>query len=353
MLATLSEVAALIRGEVVGDGSLPIQALCSIEGATPESLIFADGDDNLKKAASSVAKAVVVAEHIKELNKPFIRVSEPLVAFITLLEHYYPARKIEPEIHPTAVIASDVVLGKNVYIGPYVVIEAGSSIGDNCVIKSHVHIGFSVSIGQGTTIHPNVTIYDACEIGSHTIIHASSVVGSDGFGYTFKDGEHLKIPHVGKVVIGNHVEIGASTVIDRATLGATMIGDGTKIDNLVQIAHSVRLGKHNILCAFTGVAGSSTSGNHVIFAANVGVSDHVTIEDGVILGARAGVPPKKVLMKGNVYIGNPARPKDKAIEQELSASRVPMLRKNLIALSQKVTELTERLEKIEREAESV
>ena len=145
------------------------------------------------------------------------------------------------------------------------------------------------------------------------------------------------------MVIENDVEIGASTMIDRATLGHTSIGEGTKIDNLVQIAHSVKLGKHNILCAFTGIAGSTRSGNHVTFAANVGVSDHVKIDDGVILGARTGVPPKKHLRQGNIYLGNPARPKDKALEQELAVTRIPFMRKNLQALSERVAQLSEKI----------
>lgn len=139
------------------------------------------------------------------------------------------------------------------------------------------------------------------------------------------------------------MEIGANTVVDRATLGSTVVGAGTKIDNLVQVAHSVKLGKHNILCAFTGIAGSTTSGNHVVFAANVGVSDHVRIDDGVILGARAGVPPKKHLKQGNVYLGSPARPRDKAIEQELAVTRIPLMRKNLKNLSDRVEKLSQRL----------
>jgi len=149
---------------------------------------------------------------------------------------------------------------------------------------------------------------------------------------------------VGRVIIQNDVEIGANTVIDRATIGATVIGEGTKIDNLVQVAHSVKLGQHNILCAFTGIAGSTVSGNHVVFAANVGVSDHVRIDDGVILGARAGVPPKKHLRQGNVYLGNPARPKDKAIEHELATTRIPIMRKHLKRLSEKVNALIEQMQ---------
>ena len=350
MNASLYEIATLVQGVVVGDEKLMISALSPIDNIIDNALIFAEGTDNLKRAEASNAAAIIVSSNVTDINKPVIKVANPFIAFIKLLNHFYPEKKPAPGIHPTAVIAAGVVLGKNVSIAPYTVIESGCVIGDNCIIKSHVHIGHNVEIGANTTLHPQVTIYDNCKIGARVSIHASTVVGSDGFGYTLEDGQHLKVPHVGHVIIENDVEIGANTVIDRATLGATVIGEGTKIDNLVQIAHSVKLGKHNILCAFTGIAGSTASGNHVIFAANVGVSDHVRIDDGVILGARAGVPPRKHLKQGVVYLGNPARPRDKAIEQELATTRIPLMRKNLKALSEKITQLTDRMEIIDKES---
>ena len=349
MNASLKEIAALIEGVVVGDESLIISALSPIDTILPNALVFAEGTDNLKLAENSNASAILVANDVQHTNKPIIRVAHPFKAFIELLYHYYPAEPAVIGVHPTAVIADDVQLGKNVSISPYVIIESGSVIGDNCVIKSHVHIGHYVTIGEGTTLHPHVTLYDHSKLGARVIVHASSVIGSDGFGYTFEQGAHLKVPHVGQVIIEDDVEIGANSVIDRATLGATVIGEGTKIDNLVQVAHSVKLGKHNILCAFTGIAGSTTSGNHVIFAANVGVSDHVRIDDGVILGARAGVPPKKHLKQGNIYLGSPARPKDKAIEQELALTRIPFIRKKLTTLTTKVEQMSEQLVRLEQE----
>ncbi len=349
MNASLFEIAALVQGVVVGNENLTISALSPIDNIMANALVFAEGSDNLKRAEASNASAILVANNITNMTKPIIQVQNPFVAFIKLLNHFYPRSKPIAGIHPTAIIADDVVIGKGVAIAPYVVIESGSVIGDNCVIKSHVHIGHHVSLGSDTTIHPHVTIYDNTQIGSRVCIHASTVIGSDGFGYTLEAGQHLKVPHVGHVVIKDDVEIGANTVIDRATLGTTYIGEGTKIDNLVQVAHSVKLGKHNILCAFTGIAGSTASGDHVIFAANVGVSEHVKIDDGVILGARAGVPPRKHLKQGNIYLGNPARPKDKAIEQELATTRIPLMRKNLKTLSEKVAHLAERVELLDKE----
>lgn len=350
MNASLFEIAALVQGVVVGDDQLMISALSPIDNIMANALVFAEGSDNLKHAEASQAAAILVASNVEQVSKPIIKVANPFTAFIRLLNHYYPQKKPAPGIHPTACIADGVILGKNTSIGPYVTIASGCTIGDNCIIKSHVCLGHDVTLGNDTTIHPQVTIYDQSQIGSRVCIHASSVIGSDGFGYTLEEGQHLKVPHVGHVIIEDDVEIGANTVVDRATLGTTVIGEGTKIDNLVQIAHSVKIGKHNIICAFTGIAGSTVSGNHVIFAANVGVSDHVRIDDGVILGARAGVPPRKHLKQGNIYLGNPARPKDKAIEQELATSRIPLMRKNVKTLSDKVTLLAQKLEILEKES---
>ncbi len=343
MNASLSELAKIVQGVVVGDETCLISGLSPIENITKNALVFAEGRENLELAEKSGAAAILVNNQVESYVKPLIRVAHPLKAFIQLINYFYPAKKLRAGIHPTACIAEHVTLGDNLVIGPYVIVESGTKIGDNCIIKGHVTIGADVTIGSNTTLHPHVTLYDRCQVGSRVCIHASSVIGSDGFGYTFVGGEHLKIPHVGHVIIEDDVEIGANTVIDKATLGATVIGTGTKIDNLVQIAHSVKLGKNNILCAFTGIAGSTTSGENVIFAANVGVSDHVRIENEVILGARAGVPPKKHLKKGNIYLGSPARPKEKAISHELSLTRIPIMRKNLQNLSNKVAKIAKHL----------
>lgn len=349
MSYSLGDIANKVQGVVVGDDSIKISFLSPIDEIIPGSLVFADSNENIKLAEASPAAAILVNEQTSVSKKPLIQVKHPFKAFITLMHFFNPPQKTFPNIHPTAVIGEGVALGREVFIGPFVVIEAGSIIGDHCILKSHIHIGREVTLGNNTTIHPHVTVYDKCQIGSRVIIHASTVIGSDGFGYTFVDGKHLKVPHVGCVIIEDDVEIGANTAIDRATMGATVVGEGTKIDNLVQIAHSVKLGKHNILCGFTGIAGSTTSGNHVIFAANVGVSDHVRIDDGVVLGARTGVPPNKHLKEGNIYLGNPARPKDLAIQHELGVNRIPLIRKNIKALSEQVELLKKQLAKEEAE----
>lgn len=329
--------------QLIGDAGVTISALAPIDNVTLGALVFADGKDNLKRAEASEAAAILVSHSTESSTKPIIKVAHPFKAFIQLLNYFNPPTKLAGGVHPTAVIGDNVQLGENVYLGPYVVVESGSSIGNNSVLKSHVHVGHDVSIGNNTTIHPHVTIYDKSQVGSRVTIHASTVIGSDGFGYTFVDGEHLKMPHLGHVVIEDDVEIGANSAVDRATMGTTVVGQGTKVDNLVQIAHGVKLGKHNILCAFTGIAGSTTAGNYVIFAANVGVADHVRIDDRVVLGARAGVPPNKHLKEGLVYFGAPARPKEEALQHELSLNRIPLIRKNIKKLFEQVDELNKKI----------
>lgn len=351
MKRTLSELANTLRGTVVGDNTVAVCQLSPIDNILPGSLVFAEGADNLQKAEQSEAAAILVSPSVSSSPKALIQVENPLKAFIQLIEIFHPQPRFIPGVHPTAVIAEGVKIGRDAYIGPYVVIGADSSVGDSAVLKGHNHIGRGVRIGNESCLNPHVTVYDNCQLGDRVIIHAGTVIGSDGFGYTYMDGQHLKIPHAGNVTIEDDVEIGANTVIDRATLGATRIGAGSKIDNLVQVAHSVQLGKQNILCAFTGIAGSTTSGDRVIFAANVGVSDHVRIDNDVVLGARAGVPPRKHLKAGAVYLGSPARPKDKAIEHELSVSRIPGLKKNIQRMQERIETLTKRLAEFQGQLE--
>ncbi len=336
MKMSLVEIAQLVGGKIVGSANLEALGLSPIDDVKANTLTFAHNLINLQRAEQSDAAAILVNRSVASSIKTLVQVEHPFQAFITLLNHFYPPQKMPTAIHPTAVIDSSAVLGDNVYIGAFVSIGAKTVIGAHSVVYSHVSIGNNAVVGSHTIIHPHVTIYDACEIGSNAIIHANSVIGADGFGYKWIDGRHVKIPHVGKVVVENCVEIGAHTAIDRATLGATVIGEGTKIDNHVQIAHSVKIGKHNILCAFTGIAGSSRSGDNVVFAANVGVSNGVHIGNNVTLAARTGVATGKHLKDGNVYFGTPARPKEKAIEQELAIARLPSLRKKILELTKKV-----------------
>lgn len=339
MNISLNEIAKEIDGVVVGDGTIVVHSIAPLESALEDSLVWADNEAYFDRAELSSARAILTNLSMKEGSKPSIRVRNPKLALISILKLFHPEKALSIGIHETAVLGDNVTIHKNVYIGPYVVIGRNSIVHENTRIESHVALGQDVEIGESSVIYPKVTVYDGVKIGNRVQIHAGAVVGSDGFGYVAQNGEHLKIPHAGTVVIEDDVEIGANTTIDRATLGMTRIGKGTKIDNLVQIAHSVKLGEHNILCAFTGIAGSSTSGDRVIFAADVGVGDHVRIDNDVVLGPRTGVPSNKHLKSGIVYLGAPARPKDKALEHELGMTRLPHMRKHLKALASRVDEL--------------
>ena len=231
MNVSLNDIARIVSGTVIGNDAIMISGLAPIDHIQPNTIVFAEGDDNLKRAEASQAAAILVAKHVNTLKKALIQVDNPFKAFMQLLQHFYPAHPAVIGIHPTAAIAEDARIGERVSIGAFVSIQSGTTIGNDCVIKSHVSIGHQVSIGPNTTIHPHVTVYDKSQIGQRVCIHAGSVIGSDGFGYTYENGQHTKVPHVGFVAIEDDVEIGASTMIDRATLGSTVIGQGTKIDN--------------------------------------------------------------------------------------------------------------------------
>lgn len=339
MTYELTQIADAIDGAYTGTQNLAITGISALDDIQANTIVMCMDQTSLSRAEDSLAAAVVLPQPLKTDKKPFIHVKHAKFALIKLLTLFTPQKTSKPTIHPTAVIAETASLSEGVSIGPYVTIGEESCIGPNTVIKAHVTIGDKVEIGANSTIHPNVVIYDETIIKHHVIIHAASVIGSDGFGYEFDGTAHQKIPHIGHVIIEDHVEIGANTVVDRATLGATHIGQGTKIDNLVQVAHNVKLGKNNILCAFTGIAGSSTLGDQVICAADVGIADHATIEDNVMLGPRTGVTANKRCPKDTVWLGNPARPAKQTLEQAIHLNRLPKLRKTVQALSKRVDAL--------------
>lgn len=336
----LSDINTLIAGHLIGQSDIAVHGFSSIEEVEPQTLIFIESEQYCEKAAQSAAAAVIVPLTIHAVgDKAIIQVEKPMLAFMMLLKHFIKDKAFAANIHPSAIIASDAIIHETAHIGPHVTIGSKTVVGAHSVIMAGVSLGDNILIGESSRLHPNVVVYDFSTIGNRTVIHAGSVVGCDGFGYRFHEGRHHKVPHIGKVIIGDDVEIGANTVIDRASMGTTRIGSGTKIDNLVQIAHSVKIGQHNLICSMTGVAGSSKTGNYVTLAANVGVSDHVTIEDNVTLGARTGVAPGKLLRKNTVWLGSPARPQEKTIEQIVALQQLPDLVLKMRELQKKVKTL--------------
>ncbi len=296
----ISELAELLNGKIENlSEDIEIKKAKSLKTADKESISFLADKKLLSEAVSSQAGAIIVDKFYPEINTTQIIVKNPKEAFYKVLDILYPDDEVIPSVAKTAVIGKNVKLGKNVVIKDYVVIEENVDIGDNTVIYPFSYIGKNTKIGKNCTIYPHVTLYKNTTIGDRTIIHAGSVIAGDGFGYYQKNGKHQKIKHVGNVVIGEDVEIGANTTIDRAMVDETIVRDGTKIDNLVMLGHNVEVGENTILVSQVGIAGSSKIGKNCILAGQVGVADHITIGDNVIVTAKSGVG--KDLPPNNVY----------------------------------------------------
>jgi len=334
---TLREIANLINGVLLGDGDIEVTGVTNIEDATATDIAFAVAP-HVEKAALSGAAAVIIPNTITEFAKPAIRVQNPRVAFVKLLEMFTPQIVVEPGIHATAVIGKDATIGKNVSIMAYVVLADHVTVGDNTIVYSHTYLGDQVVVGSDSIIYANVTIGDRCHIGNRGIIHSGAVLGSDGFGFIPVDGRHHKVPQVGNVVIEDDVEIGANVTIDRATTGSTLVRRGTKIDNLVHLAHNVVIGENCFLVALTGIAGSTKVGNNVTFAGQAGSVGHLTIGDNCVFAAKSGITSD--VPAGSFYAGFPARPHKEWLRVKASTNKVADLIK-------KVRDLEKRLAAIE------
>ncbi len=294
----LTEIANIINGELINlKEDIDIKSLASIENAGKGDITFISNRKFFDFLYKTEASAIITKEKL-DIDKPQIVVKKPDIAFYKLIEIFYPDREEHGYISEKAVVGKDVQIGKNVYIGDYVVIQNGVRIGDNSRIYPFSFVGENCVIGENTVIYPRVTLYPEVQIGNRVIIHSGVVIGGDGFGYYQQDGKHIKIKHVGKVVVEDDVEIGANTTIDRAVIDKTVIGKGSKIDNLVMIGHNCKIGDNCIIISQAGIAGSSKIGNNVIIAGQVGVADHIKIGDNVIVIGKSAVhkdlPPNGV-----------------------------------------------------------
>ena len=336
MEITVSELAALVGGQLASgaDGSAKISGAAALAEALPGEVTFFGNPKYLPQLRASKATAALVPlAFTGEVPALCIRCENPTLAFSKVIEKFAPPPvRFSPGIHPTAVIAPGVMLGADVSIQPYVVIEEGASIGAGTVVGAHSYIGHEARVGDDCHIHPRVTIGFRCQIGSRVILHSGAVLGSDGFGFQLQDGRQVKIQQIGIVQIDDDVEIGANSSVDRARFGRTWIGEGTKIDNLVQVGHNVVIGKHSILCALTGVSGSTKLGNYVTLAGQVGTVGHVDIGDSVIVGAQSGV--SKSLPANQMYMGTPAVPAREWKEQVAQIHSLHKLRARVARLEQ-------------------
>ena len=339
---TVRSLADLVGGTLIdGNGETPIVGINDLRSAQPDQISFLGNAKYEALARESKAAAILISPRdATQFSFPRIVVESPSAAFGKISELFAPAPiRDEPGIHHTAVVAPDAIIGQGVSIQPHAVISANVRIGDNVVIGANCFIGEQTVIGAGTRLYPLVTIRERTVIGERVIIHSGTVIGADGFGYDFdpKTGRHVKITHSGYVQLDNDVEIGANTTIDRGRFGRTHIGEGVKVDNLVQIAHNVVIGPHSIIVSQTGISGSTTLGRYVTLAGQVGLAGHLTVGDRATVTAQSGI--SKDVPSGAVLAGRHAAPIRESLKLEALMRRLPELAKRLKDLEDKVQSL--------------
>lgn len=341
MAMQLAELAAMVSGQVIGDAEVTIENAATLLDAGPGDITLVDKIDKADQLATSSARAAVVPANfpLSSLTMPAICVEDVHAAFAAIVLHFRPARKSHRTgisqhswVSPSAMLARDV----DVHSGASVGDEA--EIGSGTIIHSGAHVMAGCRIGKNVVIYPGAVLYEDTVVGDRSIIHAGAVIGCFGFGYKLVRGQHQLSAQLGSVQIGCDVEVGANTTIDRGTYGPTIVGDGTKIDNQVQVAHNCRIGRHNMLCSQVGIAGSTSTGDYVVMAGQVGVRDHVHIGERAILGAMAGV--SNDVPAGSVMIGIPATPEREQKLKQAALSKLPEMRRQLKELQQAVERLT-------------
>jgi len=334
------ELAERLQAALEGDPDVELAGVAPIETAGPGELAFATGRKAAELAGRSRAGCLLLAPGVPSpATRCVIRVADPRAAFARAVRWFHPEAGIEPGLHPTAVIAPDARLGDRVHIGPQAVIGEGVQIGSGTRIGAGCYIGRESSLGEGCTLHPNVTIYHQVRIGNRVTIHSGAVIGADGFGFVLVGDRYEKFPQIGRVEIGDDVEIGANCTIDRAALGVTSIGEGTKLDNLVHVAHNCRIGRHVVVAAQTGFSGGVVVEDYAVIGGQVGIGDKARIESHAVLGSGCGVLTSKVIRSGQVVWGTPARPLKEYLELLAHLGRLPALREEVEELKRRLAAL--------------
>ncbi len=333
-LGTLAEIAARTGGRVIGDAGVRVGFIAAIDDVDATAMTFATDERFLRAALASRAAAILADEKLIDPHanyaKPIVAVTSPRLALATLLALLETPRPRGPHVDPSAVIDPSATLGAAVYVGPLVTVGATASIGDETVLSAGVVIGAGARVGARCMLHPRAYVADRCIVGDRVVLQAQAIVGSDGFGWAFLDGALQKIPQIGIVEIGDDVEIGANTCIDRAQTGVTSIGNGTKIDNLCQIGHNCRIGKHSAIAALTGLAGTTTIGDYVQIGGQSGFAGHLTIGDGAKIAGGAEVWSD--VAAGASVSGSPARAHRENLRVQASVRRLPKLYERVEAL---------------------
>lgn len=331
----LSEIATALGCSVLGNADLEISGVAGLEDAGSSELTFLSNPKYTPLVRQTKASAILASAALADCDVAVLVSANPYLDFARAIELFHPAPYREPGIHPTAVIAESATVGENAAIGPFVVIEPGAVIGNNAALHPHVVIERDVTIGDDFEAHPQVTVRHGTKIGNRVMLHNGVTVGSDGFGFARRaDGSHHKIPQAGIVVIEDDVEIQAGSCIDRAAVGETRIGRGTKIDNLVQIGHAVKVGNNTILCAQVGIAGSTTVGDNCVLAGQVGLVNHLKIGDGVLITAQSGVSTD--LPDGAKVSGYPATDNRQWLRSTVVYNKLPELARELRKLRKKI-----------------
>lgn len=334
---TLAEIHNVVGGELVGSPQARVTNLASFDEAGPNDLAFVTGDRMLKTSGPTKAGALLAHRRLAELPNPHIVVANPALAFAKAAKAFFCPVAPPRGIDATVVRGQDSQIGHDVSIWPGVTLGNRVKIGARVTLYPGVFIGDDTTIGDDTLLYPNVVVREGCTIGARVLIHSGTVIGSDGFGYVQDQGRHYKIPQLGGVTIEDDVELGANVTVDRATLGQTVIQQGTKVDNLVQIAHNVTIGAHSIIVSQVGIAGSTRVGHHVMIGGQAGVADHIVIGDQVMIAARAGV--NRNLEPNQIVSGAPVMPHEVWVKAQAVIPRLPELRQAVRTLEEKMKQL--------------
>jgi len=338
MATALAHLAELVGGTIRGRRDTAITGAATLEDARAGDITFIDSDLKLRRLAKSQAAAAIVPAGIEAGELPVIVVDDVHPAFRQLVLHFRPPRaRRRVGVSPAAIVDPSAKLGADVDVHPHAIIGADVEIGDGCTISAGVQVMAGCRLGEKVTLMPRVVLYEDTSIGARTIVHAGAVIGAYGFGYEMVDGRHVLCAQLGSVEIGADVEVGAGSTIDRGSYGPTIIGEGTKIDNLVQIAHNCRIGRHNMICSQVGIAGSTTTGDYVVMAGQVGVRDHVHIGTGAVIGAKAGV--SNDVPEQQTWFGCPASPERLQKLKFAAISKLPEMRKEFKSLKRAVEQL--------------
>lgn len=331
---TAAEIAQHLAGEVIGDPALVLNRFAPADRAQPGDLTFAENENYFARAEQSAASAIIVDGPFTSSRKVLIKVGSARLAFAKVLPLFFPEPAWPAGIHPTALVAPSAKVDPTAHIGPYCVLGEQVRIGKGSVLQGGNHLGANCRLGDEVKLFPNVTLYPNTEIGNRVRIHSGTVIGADGFGYVQDAGVHVKVPQIGNVIIRDDVEIGANVTVDRGALGPTIIGQGTKIDNLVQIAHNVTIGEHCLVVSQTGIAGSTKLGNYVILAGQVGIAGHLKIGNRVSVAAQSGVMNN--IPDGEKWLWSPAQPDRQAKRQLIAIHQLPDLLRRVHELEKKI-----------------